>query len=202
MKKIVTMILVALLALAMAACSDDGKNSNNNDGTDGNGNHLGNLDVPDSCLVLNNIWEGYDEEQLFSAVGGDLSEENMTMDAPGRFNLGDPELVDNTLGFPAGKVDKIDDAASIMHMMNANTFTAGVYHVIESSDITALAEELKTNLEGRQWICGAPDKLIIAEVDGYLISCFGALDLVEDFVDNLETVYDTAEVIYNIDLIF
>ena len=48
---------------------------------------------------------------------------------------------------------------------------------------------------GKQWMCGFPDKLIVVSVDNYLISCFGAEDLVNTFRDKLQAAYSGAVVI-------
>ena len=46
-------------------------------------------------------------------------------------------------------------------MMNANTFTAGAFHVASSSDVDSVVSDLKDNIMNRQWMCGFPDKLVI-----------------------------------------
>ena len=51
-----------------------------------------------------------------------------------------------------------------MHMMNSNTFTGAVVRIDDAKD---LADSLKTNIEGTQWVCGCPDRLIIVINDGY-----------------------------------
>ena len=43
--------------------------------------------------------------------------------APGNFSMDDADLLDSSLGFPAAEAGKIDGAASLVHMMNLNTFT-------------------------------------------------------------------------------
>ena len=49
------------------------------------------------------------------------------MDAPGKFDISKTEELGITLGLPEDLWDDIDDAASMVHMMNANTFTGAVY---------------------------------------------------------------------------
>ena len=66
-------------------------------------------------------------------------------------------------------------------MMNANTFTAGAFHVASSSDVDAVVSDLKDNVMSRQWMCGFPDKLVILTLGDYVISCYGAEDLVDQF---------------------
>jgi len=46
-----------------------------------------------------------------------------------------------------------------------------------------------------QWMCGFPDKLVVASLDGYLISVFGAEDLVDTFRDKLQTAYPGTQIV-------
>ena len=66
----------------------------------------------------------------------------------------------------------MDEAASLVHMMNANTFTAAAYHA--TGDTAELAQQLRDNIMQRQWMCGFPDKQVVAVVDEYVVAVFGA----------------------------
>ena len=46
-----------------------------------------------------------------------------------------------------------------------------------------------------QWMSGFPDKLVVASLDGYLISVFGAEDLVDTFRDKLQTAYPGTQIV-------
>ena len=50
-------------------------------------------------------------------------------------------------------------------------------------------------MDGRQWICGFPEEMMIASVDQYLVCAFGTADLVETFQNQLSSVYETVSVI-------
>ena len=41
----------------------------------------------------------------------------------------------------------------------------------------------------RQWMCGFPDKLVVAVVDEYVVAAFGAEDLVDTFMTHLNGIY-------------
>ena len=41
----------------------------------------------------------------------------------------------------------------------------------------------------KQWMCGFPDKLIVASVGGYLVEVFGDEELVNTFRDKLAEAY-------------
>ena len=107
MKRILTMLLALAMVFSVAAC---GKKSN--DGAN---------DKP--VDVLTKVWDTYKDDEKFAAGGGDAN--NMVMDGPGKYDVSDVEGLDAQLGFPQASVALIDDAASLVHMMNANTFTAG-----------------------------------------------------------------------------
>ena len=81
----------------------------------------------------------------------------------------------------------IDNAASLVHMMNANTFTAAAYHA--TGDTAELAQQLRDNIMHRQWMCGFPDKLVVAEVGEYVVTVFGANELVDTFMTHLNGIY-------------
>ena len=103
--------------------------------------------------------------------------------------------MDSTLGFPSALVDKIDDAASLIHMMNANTFTCGTYHVKSSDDINNLAKAIKDNILQKQWMCGFPDKLIIVSVGDYIVSFYGNNEVLGTFQAQLTSTYPSSKVI-------
>ena len=97
----------------------------------------------------------------------------------------------------------IDDGASMMHMMNQNTFTAGVYHVTSADDVQAVADAVKENILNRQWMCGFPDDLVVYSVGtSYVAVVFGAEDVVDNFEEELQEVYTSAKVLYEEDLNF
>ena len=99
------------------------------------------------------------------------------------------------LGFPAADADKLTDAASLSHMMNANTFTAGAFHVTNSSDVDTVVSDLKDNIMNRQWMCGFPDKLVVLTLGDYVVSCFGAEELVDEFSEKVTAAFSGASVV-------
>ncbi len=151
--------------------------------------------IPDAVSLLTTVWNSYQEDEKFSVIGGDFSEENQNMNGPGKYSLEDGAALDSALGFPANSITKIDDAASLVHMMNANTFTCGAFHVANSNDLTSITTSIKENILNRQWMCGFPDKLVIVSVDDYIVSMFGDTQLIDTFKQKLTTAYSSVEVI-------
>ena len=174
MKKFVSMMLSALLLLSLAACGDKNNASGYKPA------------APTSALnILETVWNTYGEDEKFAVAGGDFSETNAREDAPGVFDLKDRALVDSELGLP--ETAAVDEAASLVHMMNANTFTAAAYHA--TGDTAELAQQLRDNIMHRQWMCGFPDKLVVAEVGEYVVTVFGANELVDTFMTHLNGIY-------------
>ena len=119
----------------------------------------------------------------------------MTDGQPGTVGLENASDVEYLLSIPASVVAMADDGASLFHMMNLNTFTCGAYRLKDAADVDSVAAAIKEYVMGKQWMCGFPDKLIVVSVDNYLISCFGAEDLVNTFRDKLQAAYSGAVVI-------
>lgn len=180
MKKILTLAIAAVLVFSLVSCAKKDKE----DVTTGTSAADVQNNGPKSALeILEIVWKKYSADDKFAAMGG--SEKNMKEDAPGKFDLGDAEALDFELGFPKAEVGKLDDAASLLHMLNQNTFTCGVYHVKNSADVEALAAKIKDNILARNWMCGFPEKLVIMTVGDYIVSVFGAAELISTFTAKL-----------------
>lgn len=191
MKKLVALLLSTILALGLTACGGGKTNETTKDDTEGK----------TAVDILNDVWASYEEDEKFAIAGGDY--ETMVQDAPGTVNVSDGETLNALLGFPAESAGLIDDGASMMHMMNQNTFTAGVYHVTSAEDVQAVADAVKENILNRQWMCGFPDDLVVYSVGtSYVAVVFGAEDVVDNFEEELQEVYKSAKVLYEEDLNF
>ena len=178
MKKFLSMLLVVAMVLSLAACGNK---------------EAGKEDVA-ALEVLETVWGAYADDEKFFAMGGDMN--NMVDNAPGAYDVADKEGLDATLGFPEASVALIDEAASLIHAMNANTFTAGAYHVTETDEMEMLAGDIEDNIKNRQWMCGFPETLIIVKVgDCTLVTAFGNGEIIETFKTKLLDAYESAEVL-------
>lgn len=209
MKKKIALLLLTVMTISLIGCgekdttggNDDAENNNQvvednvADDTVTDDTTNDNISAEGAAGILQTIWATYEEGNKFAAGGGDSN--NMVMDEPGTFDITNTEELNATLGFPTDYADKIDDAASLMHMMNANTFTGGVYHVTNADDVTAVADALKENIMNRQWMCGFPETLIIVTVDdNYVISAFGNGEIIETFKNKTTGAFENATVVY------
>lgn len=206
MKKKIALLLLTVMTISLVGCGEkDNTNGNDNAVNDGQvvedstlddtTNNEGMETAEGATGILQTIWASYEEENKFAAGGGDSH--NMVMDEPGAFDVTNTEELDATLGFPTDYADKIDDAASLLHMMNANTFTSGVFHVTDAENVNAIADALKENIMNRQWLCGFPETLIIVVIDdNYVLSAFGNGEVIETFKNKTTSAFENATVLY------
>lgn len=151
--------------------------------------------VDDALTILNAIWNTYSDEEKFPAAGGDS--EHAVDGAPGSFDVSNADSLSYLLTFPADDASLIDSAASLVHMMNMNTFTCGAFHVADANNVARLADDLRTTIQAKRWMCGFPDKLVIVTVGQSVLSVYGNEELVNTFRDKLLTSYSAATAIYD-----
>lgn len=191
MKKIIAIALAAVMVLSFAACAKKEGTKSSSSPSDVQTNQ------PKSALeILEKVWSKYSTNEKFPATGG--SEKLMKEDKPGKFDVSDAEALDFELGFPKANASEIDDAASLMHMLNQNNFSCGVYHVKGSGNAEALAGKIKENILARQWQCGFPEKLVILTVGDYIVSLFGARELTDTFTAKLSAEYSSTKQLFNV----
>ena len=151
--------------------------------------------VDDALTILNAIWNTYSDEEKFPAAGGDS--EHAVDGAPGSFDASNADSLSYQLTFPADDASLIDSAASLVHMMNLNTFTCGAFHVADANNVAKLADDLRTTIQAKHWMCGFPDKLVIVTVGQSVLSVYGNEELVNTFRDKLLASYSAATAVYD-----
>lgn len=149
----------------------------------------------DPLSVLNTVWGTYSEDEKFPAAGGDY--EHAVDGAPGSFDVSNGDSLASQLTFPTGDAGLIDSAAALTHMMNSNTFTCGAFHVASKDNVSQLAQDLHSEFQGKQWMCGFPDKLVVASMGQYVVSVYGDEELVNTFRDKLKGSYPSVTVLYD-----
>ena len=186
MKKIMAIVCAVVMALTCAACGGTGIN--------GPSAETEKAEIASCEDLLNQVWNTFAEDEKFAAMGGDM---NNTVDgAAGNFDLADTENLIYMLHIPEENIAQMDEAASLIHMMNANTFTGAAFHLENSDDVDVFVESLKENIMGTQWMCGFPDTLNIFVVNGeYVVSAFGNADIMENFKTKLNEVFGDSAVI-------
>lgn len=182
-KKIMMLVVTAALLFSFGGC---GKNSSSKEeGSES-------VQVKDALEILTNIWNGYDEDQKFPVAGGDY--DNISDNAPGKFDVSNTEALRSILIVPEEAASMVDDGASMMHAMNANTFTGGAFHLTEAADRGEFTDALKEAVLNNQWMCGFPEEFIVYGVgDEYVVSAFGKSDTIGYFKEQLLEQYPSAE---------
>ena len=186
MKKVIMFLMTVMMMVCLTACSGS-ENVKEPSSTETVGEDALEDDTT-AVDILNDVWTTYGDEEKFFAMGGDMN--NPVDNAAGDFGLEDVEALGATLYVPADAVEMIDEAASLMHAMNANTFTGASYHLKDVKDADAFVTALKENILNTQWMCGFPDELVIYSVkDAYVVSAFGNAEIMEVFKGKIATVY-------------
>ena len=176
MKKIIALALAAVMLFSFAAC--------------------GGTKIKEPVDVLNAVWEKYEEGERFFSIGGDYG--NLVDNAPAAYDLtADPEVTASQLVCSAENAKMVKSAASLIHAMNSNNFTAAVYEMAKGSKSADFIAAMDKDIVSNQWICGFPERLLIATIDEkYVLIAFGASDIVDNFKAKLtvafpDTVYST-----------
>ena len=153
-------------------------------------------ELPASALeILENVWAKYEDSEKFSIIGGNI--EANIMDAPGNYDLTYAENMTWNLLVPEDKIGNISEAASMIHMMNANTFTCGVFK-LNSISATDFGAAMKDAVLNNQWMCGFPETLLIRNFgDAYVLVAFGVNDAMTPFEKHLSEAYPGMETITN-----
>lgn len=134
------------------------------------------------------IWDTLGEDRQFPAAGGDAEHE---AEVPAKFALTkeNKETFEYLLHVTDDLYDMLDDdAATLQHMMNTNTFSSAAVKLKDPSAAEAFAEAYKTAVQEQQWMCGFPDKVVVISVDDYVIMAYGYEDIINDLVDACSVV--------------
>ena len=212
MKKLFARALAAVMLASLAACGNTPADTPDaTDAPDSNPSVTDSGDTTDEVVdeeapvsadvkpidLLNTVWSGYAEDEKFAAAGGE------NMDGPGEMtgDFGSAETIENVLLLPAADFEKVSDTACLMHMMNENTFTCGVYSVVDSADTETITSDIKDKIVNNQWMCGFPEKMFVATYNNCIISAFGNGEIMDMFKAKLTEAYPETEFVYEEDLI-
>lgn len=182
MKKILAFILAAVMMLSFAACGS-------NEPAEGENGGETEVTVGSALEILETVWGAFGEDEKFFAMGGDY--DNMVDGAPGTVTNAD--FLTGVLLVPAGT--ETLEAAALVHGMNLNSFTAGAFKV---ADAAAFAETMHEAIASNQWMCGFPDKMVIATIGNeYVVAAFGINDAMGPFEAKFAEAYPEATVVYS-----
>lgn len=168
------LVMVLAMMLAFTACTPQG------DTTPATEASSASLSVESGADLISQVWAKFTEDQKFAVMGGDMN--NLVNGDAGKFDIADTDGLGYTLHFPVASVELIDEAASLVHAMNANTFTAAAVHLKDAKDMDALCDAIKAEVMSTQWMCGFPDGLRIYAVGSdYIVYFIGNTDNITNF---------------------
>ncbi len=200
MKKIIALLLAAVmltLTISLVSCGGNDNPGTSTDGTTTDGTTSAGTttegttttEKPDepiaptfaSALELyNKIWSTYTDEEKFPSAGGD---QDHNSENPGVVDI--EKYKDTIMWWTHTTEDLLgmvtNDAANLMHMMNTNTFSSAIFHLKDASTAEKFAEDYKTSVQATRWMCGFPDKVIVVSVGEYVIVAFGHTEIIDTF---------------------
>ena len=214
MKKIISLVLAGVMVLSLAACGEKNPTETNAPETtapiETNAPETtapiettapeAETNAPSASTgalaVLENIWNQYGEGEKFAVIGGNM--ESPVDGAPGNYDMAYAENLTWNLLIPETEIANVAEAATMIHMMNANTFTSGVVRLVEGADAAAFAQVMRDAIQGNQWMCGFPETLTVAVVDGeYVLIAFGVNDAMTPFKAHFHQAYADAEILFD-----
>ena len=178
MKKILALVLAFVMVFALAACGDSKAPAEQ---------EKEEIIIENPESILNSVWDAFGEDMQFPAMGGDM--DHMADNAAAEFSLADSELVLSFLHISEETASMSDKAASLMHAMNANTFTSAAFHLAEGADAANFAEALKNDILSTQWMCGFPETLVVYTLGEYVVYALGNGEIIDCFKTSMSSVY-------------
>ncbi len=151
--------------------------------------------VTRSAKILSTVWQAFGEDQRFSVYGGAI--ENAVDNGPGDLDITDTEELTTRYLLPENRLEAVKEGASLVHMMNSNIFTGVVFCLTDSGTVETLAKQWRDTIQGNRWICGMPDRLLLASVDSeHLLMAFGSKEILTVFQEKLSAQYPQTRILY------
>ena len=135
-----------------------------------------------SLELLDAVWNAFPEDARFPAGGGDEAHDT---NGTGAFDVkAYGETFQYLILLDDSLMDKLTgDAATLMHMMNTNTFCSAAMQLQEGEDPAAFAESYKTIVQSNHWMCGFPDTVVVLNLGSFVLTAYGKNDPIQNFKD-------------------
>lgn len=204
-KRVLTLLLATTMVFGLVACGGDKTSSETGTetqvettegaeaGTETNvAEGTENVAAPNvelmysTSTLLTNVFDTYaDEDKVpFGAIIGEEYVEGV----PAEINLEELDIYVNNTKFPAAYNENIAEISTVIHSMNANTFTSVAIKLDGVEDIDTLKADLVESINTARWICGIPEVILTADDGENLVYAFGATDIVTKFAETLAEV--------------
>ncbi len=145
-----------------------------------------------------NRFVGLDTEPMTETDpdSGETYTYDMPVPGPSSIDVTDENELASTL-FPTAHMDKLNSAAYFFNLMNQNNGTFSAFELKNASDAQAVADDLKAAINGNMWMCGFPERFLIVNVNGVVISVFGLADCTNAMKAAIEETFTDAVVLYD-----
>jgi hypothetical protein len=154
------------------------------------------VSTQDPVRILTKIWSQYTGAEKFPAYGG--SPENGVDNAPGSLDLKNTQELADPYMLSPEQLSNVNAAASLTHMMNRNMFTAAVFRLKGGANQRSLANALRENIQKAKWLCGSPEKLLIAAPEnGQLLMAYGSRDAMTTLETKLKAAFPKTTVYFS-----
>lgn len=183
MKRTISILLIILASLSLLALA-------------GCGNQEDTVSISSALDYYNQVWSVFNTSGDFPGCGGDSA--HSADNAPGQFDLNEENApqFQYLLHVNEELYDMLDqDAATLLHMMNLNTFTSAVARLKEPDRAGEFAQGYQAIIREQHWLCGAPEQMVVIGVGDYVVMAFGHTDNITNLISACTTVTPGATVL-------
>lgn len=149
----------------------------------------------DSVGILEKIWGLYGDDDRFAVFGGSM--EHPVDGMPGALDLTNSEEIVSKYLLPEAQLTNVKDAASLMHMMNGNIFTAAVVTLGDGTNADTLVKAWRDTIRQNRWICGQPDELLMYRMGDHILMAFGSSDAMSVFKTKTAEAFPDGKQLYS-----
>ena len=212
MKKILAIVLAALMLVAFVGCGNTIEeteapeteapetNAPETEAPETEAPEASESDANPALDIVNNIINSFtdaEKEDIYLSVAGGYGE-NLNWDAPGSHPINDEESRASAIAFfniSEEILDMIDgEIGMAMNPMRIQNLMFGCFRVADTVNVTECAELVKTTVLGSRWTCGFPEKYVLIIVDDYILTLYGASIQLDAIAAKTQTLYPSAVV--------
>ena len=174
MKKIICILIAALMAFTFAACSDNGSEIK---------------ETTESTTEMSTEIAGTLEEIAAEMYTKTTTIEMMLME-PIEIDLTDPDAVKSYLGIDSA--DSIERAVFSEPMIGSIAYSMSLVTVKDGSDVEALKSQILEGINYRKWLCVAAEKVLVTSCGSTVMMVMAQEEIVDDVYNAFNSVANGA----------
>jgi hypothetical protein len=145
-----------------------------------------------SGRILERLWHFYDGERFLGYGGSDPSPGA----GPGELDLSDRRAALEKFYLPPEYWDQITEGASLIHLLNPNAFTCGVF-CLEHTDLSGAAKAWRESIHRQRWQGSKPEQLLLMELDqAHILLVLGKPQMVRGMENAAKKVFAQCRLLY------